>query len=343
MGFTIKDIAKACNVSITTVSRVLNNNGYVKEDTRDKILSAVSEYNYIPNNSARSLKIKNSKNIALLVKGVSNPFFNFMTGIIEQKLALRGYSLLLQNIEQSASELDIAIKEQQDRNLCGVMLMGGSFSYSQDRFSMLGIPCVILTVSAKDDVPKELYSSVCIDDEKEGFRATEYLIKLGHKRIGFIFLSSFNALTPNHKRYLGYLRALETYGIAFDNSLVANDMGYMSLSGYKVGFSAMRQLCMRNRDMTAVFAYSDILAIGAAKAALSLGYSIPNNISIIGFDGIEEAEYYNPSLDTMYQPSADMAMSAIEILFDMMQGGDSQHLVYDAVIMKRGSCKQIGV
>ncbi|MEG6612024.1 LacI family DNA-binding transcriptional regulator [Pseudoclostridium thermosuccinogenes] len=340
MGITIKDIAQAAGVGISTVSRVINNSGPVSEKTRKKVMSAISEHNFIPNNSARNLKISQSKNIALMVKGITNPFFNKMIRIIEREVALRGYPLLIQNVDYSVNEMDVAIQEAQDRNLCGVIMMGGSFTYTEERFRQLNIPCVLLTVKADKSVDPSLYSSVCIDDEKEGYRATEYLISLGHKRIGFIHHSPSDIPTPSSLRYKGYLRALEEHGIAFDPSLVASNPA-ADASGFDVGFQLMKQLHARNRDMTAVFAHADILAIGAAKAAFVLGLDVPNDISIVGFDGIEMAEYYHPSIDTIHQPAQQMALSCIETLFDMIQGGKSQHMTYNCVLLKRGSCKNI--
>ncbi len=339
MGITIKDIAKKSGVSISTVSRVINNTGYVSDDVRQKVMKVVRDYNYIPNTSARNLKSNDSKNIALLVKGITNPFFNKMIRVIEEKAALRGYPLFIQNVDDHDSEMDMAIREARDRNLCGVILMGGTFGYSEERFRQLGIPCVLVTVSASDEISKDLYSSVKIDDEKEGYRATDYLISLGHKRIGFIYDPPTDRLTPNRLRFMGYQRALAEHGIPFEPGLVADNTNAPFHSGYLAGFNAMKQLHGRNPDMTAVFAFADVLALGAAKAAFSMGLRVPDDISIVGFDGIEAGEFYQPSLDTIYQPANDMALSSIEFLFDMLQGGKAQHLIFDAVLTKRGSCR----
>ncbi|MEG1753634.1 MAG: LacI family DNA-binding transcriptional regulator [Christensenella sp.] len=341
MAITIKDIAKQSGVGISTVSRVINNTGYVSEEVRQKVMRVVRDCNYVPNTSARNLKVNGSKNIALLVKGITNPFFNKMIRIIEEKAALRGYPLFIQNVDDHANELDIATREARDRNLCGVIIMGGTFGYSEQRFRQLGIPCVLVTVSASEAISKDLYSSVKIDDEKESYRATEYLISLGHKRIGFIYDPLTDRLTPNRLRFMGYCRALEEYNIPFDASLVADNTSAPLYSGYITGFNAMKSLYMRNHDMTAVFAFADVLAIGAAKGAFSLGLRVPEDMSIVGFDGIEASEFYQPSLDTVYQPASEMALSSIEFLFDMLQGGKPQHLVYDAVLMKRGSCQRL--
>lgn len=341
MAITIKDIAEKSGVGISTVSRVINNTGYVSDEIRQRVMRVVRELNYTPNANARNLKANESKNIALLVKGITNPFFNKMIRIIEEKIALRGYALFIQNVDDHTNELDLAIREARDRNLCGVIIMGGTFGYSEDRFRQLGIPCVLVTVSASDEIPKDLYSSVKIDDEKEGYRATQYLISLGHRRIGFIYDPLTEKLTPNRLRYLGYRRALEENNIPFDESLIADNTDAPLHSGYITGFNALKALYLRNPDMTAVFAFADVLALGAIKAVFSLGLRVPEDISVIGFDGIEAGEFYHPSLDTIYQPANEMALSSIEFLFDMLCGEKSQHLVYDAVLAKRGSCQRI--
>lgn len=336
METTIKEIAKLSGVGITTVSRVINNSGPVSAKTRERVMSVVREHNYVPNNSARNLKSNQSKSVALLVKSITNPFFQKMIKVIEQKVALRGYQLIIQNVTSLQNELDIAISEAKDRNLQGVIIMGGSFNYTEDKLRCLKVPCVFLTVSAGEEISLKTYGSVRINDEMEAFKAIEYLISLGHRRIGFIMNAPVDELTPNSLRYKGYLRALEQYNIAFDSSLVASE--FSSLSGFDFGFKMMQRLLMQNKDMTAVFAFADIVAIGAAKAILSSGLKIPENISLIGFDGIEEAEFYHPSIDTISQPAEQMALASVEVLFDMLQGGESKHMVFESSLLKRGSC-----
>lgn len=341
MGITIKDIARISGVGISTVSRVINNTGYVSDDVRQRVMKAVKDTHYIPNSSARNLKTNESKNIAILVKGITNPFFHKIIRVIEEKAALRGYPLIIQDVDDHTNELDLAIQETNSRNLCGVILLGGTFGYSAERFRQLAIPCVLVTVSASEDIPIDLYSSVKIDDEKEGFRATDYLISLGHRNIGFIYDPPSDRMTPNRLRFMGYQRALQENGIPFSSSLVADNTDAPFYSGYLTGFNAMKQLYTRNPEMTAVFAFADVLALGAMKAAFSMGLKVPEDMSIVGFDGIDAGEFYHPSLDTLYQPANEMALSSIEFLFDMLQGNRSQHIIYDAVLTKRGSCRPL--
>jgi len=339
MSVTIKDVAKLSGVGIATVSRVLNNSGITSNETKEKVMAAVRELNYVPNNNARSLKMGQSRTIALLAKSITNPFFQKMIHTIEQKVFMRGYHLEIRNVNYSEHEMSMAIKEVQDRNLNGIILMGGNFEYTNEDFKRLGVPCVLLTVSAGEDVDKDLYSSVIINDEAESFRATEYLIQLGHRRIGCIYSNQGEVTTPNKLRFKGYQKALEANGITYDPVLVSAIN--VSESGYEFGFNMMKNLMVRNKDMTAVVTMADTMAIGAAKAAISAGLRIPEDISIIGFDGIEVAEYYNPSLDTICQPAEQMSLGAIDALFGMLQNEKTSHLVYDASLLKRGSCTSV--
>lgn len=340
-NINIKDIAKLSGVGIATVSRVINQTGSVSERTKKRVMDVINEYNYIPNNNARNLKLTQTENIALIVKYMSNPFFIKMMDVIQVEMESRGYPLLIQNVDDSSDELDVAISESMHSNLCGVIIMGGSFSsYTEAKFQQLGIPCVLLTISSEGKVDPSLFSSVIIDDEKEAYKATKYIIDMGHKKIGFLYKDVANQITPNILRYQGYIRALEESGIAVDDNLISTGIPVSGV-GFRAGFMAMKQLMIKNPAMTAVFCFSDVLAIGAAKAALSMGKRIPEDISIIGFDGIEITEFYNPALDTVYQPASQMALSAVSLLHGMMNGEKSQHIVYDSVIMKRGSVKKM--
>ena len=338
---TIHDIAKIAGVGAATVSRVINNSGYVSDDVRIRVQRAIEENGYVPNPNARGLKANSGRNIGLFVKGITNPFFNKMIRIIEEKCVLRGYMLIVRNVDEHEDELEIAIREARASGLCGVILMGGSFGYSEKQFRRLALPVVLVTISAGGDVPEELYSSVLIDDEKEGWKAASYLIGLGHRRIGFIYNPGPEALTTNGLRFRGYRRALEENGIPYDPALVADNSMATLYTGYATGFNAVRVIWSRCPDVTGIVAFSDVLALGAMKGLFSLGLKIPDNVSVVGFDGIEAGEYYQPSLDTIIQPAGEMALSSIEFLFSMIQGGTAQHLVYDAVLARRGSARKI--
>lgn len=339
MSVTIKDIARASGVGISTVSRVLNGSAAVNKDTKERVLAAVKALNYIPNGMARDLKKGQSHTIALMVKTITNPFFQKIINIMERQMSLRGYSLDIRNVSYGEQEMDMAIREVNNRSLAGVILMGGKFGYTDEEFKRLKRPCVLVTVKGDMKVSESLYSSVIIDDVAESKKAVNYLISQGHRRIGCIYNDYISAVTPNYKRYLGYQMALQENDIAFDQRLVS--FFNPGESGYSFGFRAMNQLMERNPDMTAVFSAADVIAIGATKAVLTAGLRIPQDISIIGFDGIEEAEYYTPSLDTIEQPSEQIAQCTVEAMIDMLKGGAPTHRVLESNLIKRGSCTGI--
>ncbi|MNZ52085.1 HTH-type transcriptional regulator DegA [compost metagenome] len=337
MDVNIKDIARISGVGISTVSRVINNKGLVSKSTREKVLNVVKEYNYIPNSNARNLKTTESKNIALMVKGITNPFFSNMIKEIERQANLRGYPFLIHQVEDGTDEINAAIQLTKEKNLCGIIFMGGTYNHSEEKFKQLTVPFVLTTITSTQEVDPDIFSSVTINELKEAYKATNYLISLGHENIGFLAKSPLLDETTGNRRYLGYKKALEEHNLPYDAQLV-EDCEYSPSSG----FDAARRLLKRNKGVTAIFAASDTIAIGAAKAVLTAGLSIPDDISIIGFDGIEMAEYFHPSLDTISQPGTEMALSSVGVLFDLISGRSGhQHIVYDAVLLKRGSCKML--
>jgi len=333
----IKDIARISGVGISTVSRVINNTGIVSKATREKVLRVVQEYNYIPNSNARNLKTTQSKNIALMVKGITNPFFATMIREIERQVNLRGYPFLIQQVEDGVDEINAAIQLVKEKNLCGIIFMGGTYNHSEEKFRQLNIPSVLTTITTTQEVDPDTFSSVIINDLKEAQKATSYLLSLGHRTIGFLAKSPMLNETTGNRRLLGYKQALQEYGVPFDPQLV-EDCEYSPSSG----FNATRRLLNKNKGITALFGAADTIAMGAAKAVLTAGLSIPDDISVIGFDGIEMAEYYHPSLDTISQPATEMALSSVGVLFDLIaERSGNQHIVYDAVLLRRGSCKML--
>ena len=339
MSATIKDIAKAAGVGIATVSRVLNNSGSASSEVKEKVMQAVRELNYVPNNNARNLKLGHSKTVVLLTKSIVNPFFQKMIPVIERQIMLRGYNLDIRNVSYREDEMEITQMEARNRSLCGMMIMGGHFGYSNEDFKSLKVPCVLVTVKAAENVDKELYSSVIIDDAAESMKAVEYLIEQGHRRIGCISNSYSDVTTPNSLRFEGYKQALKKHGIPFEWGLVSSSN--VVDSGYAFGFNMMKMLMAKNRDMTAVVTMADVMAMGAAKAALTEGLRIPEDISIVGFDRIEESDYYNPSLDTIAQPADMMAQQAVDALLEMIQGGTTSHTVLEGTLLKRGSSGKV--
>lgn len=336
MKASIHDVAREAQVSISTISRVLNATGPVSEETRLRVLRAAKQLGYVPNVSARSLKISQSHTIGLLVRSIANPFFAPMIHEIKRQLNLRGYPFLVEPVEDGQDELTKAASLAAEKKLCGLILIGGQYDHTEQQFLQLaGVPSILLTFTAPD-APGQLYSSVIIDDVQEAQKAVEYLISLGHRDICFLAKLPNSPNTTGYRRMLGYRAALEAHDIPFRPQLV-QDCEYTATSG----FAATRALQMRGVPFTAAFAASDTIATGVAKAVLISGQRIPEDISIVGFDGIEAAEYYHPALDTIAQPAVEMASAGLGLLFEQMQDGRTDHLVFEATLIKRGSARRI--
>ncbi|MDS0526945.1 LacI family transcriptional regulator [Clostridium sp. SHJSY1] len=332
----IKDIAKLSGVGVSTVSRVLNNHVDVKESTRQKVLEVIKKSNYIPNNSARILKQNNTNNIGVLVKGVFNPFFSEMVSVIGKIISKSKYTMVLQQNDFTLGDdfetLQSFIKE---KRLQGVICLGVNFeSVSKDSINSLDVPVVLTSANFKLD--EASYSSVGIDNVDSAYKATNYLIELGHKNIA-VMIGEENDIGISWTRLKGYKMALEEAGISFnqDNMLVGD-------YSYEKAYKVMREFLIKNKNITAIFSISDIMAVGVAKAIVDSGLRIGEDISLVGFDGLEISKFYNPGITTMKQPKVKMAKQSINLLLDLLNGkGNHAHVILNTELIKRESCKKL--
>lgn len=313
---TIKDVARICGVGVSTVSRAINNHPDINDVTKEKILKVIRENNYIPNNSARNLKLTNSKSIVVLIKGIGNPFFRSMITTFEREIFRHKHSFILQRVETNQPEIDVALELEKEKKPAGIVFLGGDFNYPMDKFSKLKVPFVLSTVRLKEDLGIA-YSSVSVDDFQESYKMVDYLCKLGHRRIA-ILCATKEDTSIGLPRYEGYLKALEDHNIPFDPALVCPMLPH--LEGYSMvnGYAVTTQLLNSGTDFTAIYGISDSTAIGACKALLDAGRKVPEDCSVAGFDGMDISAYVNPSLTTIRQPVTEMAEATIRILFDVI-------------------------
>lgn len=337
----IKDIARICGVGVSTVSRAINNHPDINQETKEMVMQVIQEHNYIPNNSARNLKRTDSKAIAILIKGISNPFFGRMIPVLEEEIRKNKYSLILSQVEARQDEVDVALELVKEKKPRGIVFLGGYFSHSQEKLAQLAVPFVLCTsgmVESQDEAPA--YSSVSVDDFAESRRITDYLCKLGHEKILFLGAAaddeSIGAL-----RLKGYQKALEDYGIAEDDSLCIFSEDQEDCYTMENGYEMMnRVLTSGECEFSAVYGVSDSIAIGACKAIVEHGKRIPEDYSVAGFDGLDIAHFYNPSLATMRQPVEEMARASIGILFDVIQKqANHQNIVFEAELVGGESVK----
>lgn len=318
---TIVDIAKESGYSVTTVSRVLNNRQDVSPAAKETIMKIVEAHNFVPNTNAKRLKQTISRNIYLLVKGTSNMLFSNVVEEIQSIIDRTDYSLSITYLDEDSNLSSVTDRICRERKPLGIIFLGGSREDFSEDTSSFKVPCVIVTTSAENWSMEEL-SSVSIDDEKAGETIVDYLIEHGHTKIAEIGANLELSQTAR-LRHNGYLNSLKKHGITPDERYYER-----ARFSYDSAYRAMKKLLEKDIEITAVYAISDVMAIGALRAILDKGLRVPEDISITGFDGSTLAEYYNPKIVSIRQPHKDMAARSVELLFNMID-------------LHKGSCHEI--
>lgn len=340
-SITIKDIAKICGVGVSTVSRAINNHPDINPETKAMIMQVIKENNYIPNNSARNLKRSDSKTIAVLIKGITNPFFSGMLKIIEREIKNKKYSFVLQRVDEYEDEVEAAVKLAKEKRLRGIIFLGGYFFHTEEKFKQLTVPFVLSTVSVVGNIAHDCYSAVSVDDYKESYKIVDYLCKSGHKKIAII-TAPLNDMSIGRLRFDGYKQALLDNGIEINDNLVRIMEDEYAYYTYQNGYEVTKKLLDSNEEFTAIFAISDSLAIGACRAIIERGKSVPNDYSVAGFDGIDIGDYYYPQITTIRQPVEEMAEESIKILFDLIHKKTKQkHKIFPAQLVVKESTREL--
>lgn len=330
---TIKDIAKAAGVSVTTVSRALNGYSDVSEKTRKKIELLAKELNYSPNTLARSLVMNKSKTIGLLISGIHKGMIkdDFMVEIlsgIDEYVAHTDYDLVLFSTNSTKQREKTYSQLCRERKVDGVILQGMKTEdpYLKEVVES-DIPCVLIDIPIKSST----VGYVTTDNVLGAKKATEYLIGLGHKNIAM--MNGHNFASVSQTRLEGYLEALNDAKIAIKWNWIVNGE-FDENTAENVATS----LLTRNPEITAIFCASDLMALGTMKAAKKLGIRTPEELSIIGFDDILLASYVTPTLTTIAQNKFEMGYQAAKLLLDMLENKEGSHdIILDTQLVERES------
>ncbi len=335
---TIKDVARYCGVSVSTVSRVLNDKPDVSDSVREKVLRAVKELNFVPNGSARDLVTPVSDAVGILFRGNSSPFYADVIGVMEKVFSAAGYTVVIESVRHGEDELWAGAKLARSKRLRGLVFLGGRFDYSPADIEKLDVPFVCCTyTNIFGRLPAESYSSVTIDDIKTGYDAAMTLINRGHRRIAVV-LSNVDDRSIGELRYMGYRKALFESGIEFDPSLIL-EAGEYSMAAAR---EAVERAIDRGLDFSAVFAVSDTLAIAVIKALSVKGRLVPEDCSVLGVDGMEMSAYTVPSLSTFAQPTVALGEQSAGVLVGMMErSGKAEHIVLEPGFVAGGSIADI--
>lgn len=307
---TIKDIAKESGYSVSTVSRVLNNRRDVSTEAKKRIEEIVTQHHFVPNNNAKHLKQTTSKTISVLVKGTSNMLFANIVEEIQKTVEKTKYTVNITYIDEDDNEVEEAVIVCRERKPLGMLFLGGNPRSFEESFQQINIPCVLVT-NQGEALDFDNLSSVSTDDERAAECAIDYLIEQGHRDIG-ILGGDFEVSHTSKQRYKGCIRSFKKHSIIFDETLYYEKTRFSFDSAYR----SMCRLYEKAGDITAVFAMSDMTAIGAIRALIDMGIRVPEDISIMGFDGIALAEYYNPKLTTIQQQHRILAARSVEILLN---------------------------
>lgn len=305
---TMKDIARLAQVSTSTVSHVINGSRFVSDEIREKVMRIVAELNYTPSAVARSLKVRETKTIGLLVTATNNPFFAEVMAGVEQYCQKNQYNLIIATTGGDAKRLQQNLQTLIHKQVDGVLLMCGDSRFQADMELTVPLPLVVM-----DWWFTELNADKILENsERGGYLATKSMVDAGHQKIGIITGNLRKSVAKN--RLQGYKKALSEANIVLNPDWIVES--HFDFEGGIVG--AQKLLALSDRP-TAIFCCSDTIAIGAYQAIQNQGLRIPQDISIMGYDDIELARYLFPSLSTISQPKAELGKLAVETLLQRIQ------------------------
>lgn len=314
---TIKDVAQLAKVSISTVSNALNGVNVVKPQTKARILKAAHHLNYSPNLMGKQLRSGQTNTIGVFTDSVAGPYFYQLIETISQAVAAKHYGLSVTLANNHTALMNALLG-----NTCDGAIIFDHRVDDRDLEHLAGqeIPAVMLD----RPVSGERLSSIVFDSFNESYLATQYLLKLGHRRLGY--LAGYDNNRDNHERFSGFQRAILAAGLNLEDMVVLK-----GLFEEKASFEAMQTYLTTTtaQPVTAFLAGNDLSAIGAIKAIQAAGQQVPTDYSVIGFDDIEIASYFQPALTTVHNPIAQQAQRAVTELIRLLttkQWGQQQVL-----------------
>jgi len=333
---TIKDLAKKTGYGVATVSRVLNNHPNVSEKARLSILKAVEESGFQINENAKQLKQQRATSILVVVKGTSNEMFGSLVEAIQSRIAETDYPLVVDYIDEDSNEVLRAVTLCREKKPLGILFLGGNSEHFIADFEKIEIPCVLVSNSASG-LPFKNLSSVATDDRLAAKSAVDFLIGLGHRKMVMVGGDTENSDTAK-LRYEGCVDSCTEHGINFD---AKKDYCGVRFS-YQDGYNATKRLIEEKRDFTALFAAADVMAIGAIRALCDCGLRVPQDVSVVGFDGLRLASFLVPKLSTIEQSVKLMAQRSVDILLDCIENkGKSLHETVPFTVRERESTRKI--
>jgi LacI family transcriptional regulator len=328
---TIRDVAKQAGVAPITVSRVINNSGYVSASTRSRVEAAISELGYVPNRLARSLRLKRTNTLAMVVTDITNPFWTTVVRGVEDAANHAGFTVILCNTDESNAKQDAYLQVLLQKRVDGILFVpAASAAEPVELVQKQGVPIVVLD----RQVPGAQVDVVRGDSEDGAYQLTRHLLALGHQRIAI--LSGPEAVSTSVERVTGYCRALREAGLDEGAEQVHYGL-FTQRSGYQ---SAQEALEWTPRP-TALFAGNNFIAIGALRALRDAGLRVPEDVSLVSFDDLTPDLLIEPFLTVADQPAYKMGRQATQLLVDRLSkssaNGFLEIVLPTEIIVRRSS------
>lgn len=333
---TIKDLAAKTGYAVGTVSRALNGHPNVSDKTRAAILQAAAECGFALNLNAKQLKQTHSNSILVLVKGIRNELFGEMLETIQSQIAATRYELAVDYLDEELNEVLRAVQLCREKKPLGLLFLGGNPQHFAADFQKIDIPSVVVTNNAST-LSFDHLSSVSTDDFEAGRCAIHTLADHGHRHITVIG-GHLAASETSRLRFEGCKMAFAERGIDFDDSRDYQGVRFSSQDGYR----ATKQLLATGREFTAIFAIADVMAMGAIRALWEAGKRVPEDVSVMGVDGLPLGEYMVPQLSTIRQNVREMALRGTGLLLEAIeQGKTASHEIIPFEVQIRESIRKI--
>jgi LacI family transcriptional regulator len=329
----MSEVARQAGVSLMTVSRVINHKDDVSPETRQRVLSIIKRLNYRPSGIARSLATQETRTIGLVIPDVTNPFFADITRGVEQLAYAQGYHVFLCNAEEDPQRELAVIQSLEEKRVDGLILCSSRLEQNLLVDLLERLPAAVLINRHLDNGGRELFAGVSLDDAGGGRLATRHLIQSGRFQIGF--LAGPPSSYSGQERYKGYLSAMEETGLPVSPGWVSHCQP--SFGG---GYQAAHQLLSTHPELTALFCFNDLVAVGALQACADLDRHVPADTAVVGYDDIPLAAMVSPSLTTCRVQRHELGARAVTALLERLKNcneGCQQIILQPELVLRQSA------
>jgi LacI family transcriptional regulator len=330
MAVTIQDVAKAASVSVATVSRVVNNIPLVSEDTKQRVLLAIEELGYEPNEVARSLKIRKTNTIGIILDDITRPQHTTISRGATDACWMNGYNVILANTDAEQVKEDSYLKVLMQKQCDGILIISRKITKNfGGKLETIGIPIVLGAIS--DD--EKQFTNVSIDNTKAGYDATKYLYENGHADVGYIMMKQ-DQYKVCEDRIDGFKTAVEEFDLNTKEEWCIESAGKRFSEHNAIdGYEAMEQILNSKQLPTAIITANDEIALGAIRCIEARGLKVPLDISVLGFNDYWLSEWVKPQITTVAYPMYDVGAVCASLLIKKIKSGSSELNANDSMVI----------